>query len=209
MCRQFWWVACATVLPVPVSLAAQAAASDSIVYVLAPSSRFEVQTGSAGLFGFAGHDHLIRARVFAGQIVYRPDDPSASRVSIALQANRLEVLTPPDTAEIRKVTAVMRTDVLDVAHTPEIRFVSTQVRLRPQGFEIHGDLTIRGTTRPVVVDVRASVMADTLLATGSFAVKQTDFGIRPVRAGPAGVVKVADRIEFRIDAIAVRKPLSR
>jgi polyisoprenoid-binding protein YceI len=206
MRRRFWWVACIIVLLVPVSLTAQAAAGDSIVYVLAPTSRFEVRTGSAGLLGFAGHDHLIRARVFAGQIVYWPDDPSASRVSIALRADRLEVLTPPDTAEIRKVTASMDSEVLDVARFPEIRFVSTAVAPRPHGLEIRGDLTIRGVTQAVIVDVQTTVTRDTLTARGAFTVKQTDYGIRPYRGGPAGTVKVANRIEFRIDAIAVRGP---
>src|SRR2546422_5214423 len=42
--------------------AAQSAHGDSVVYDLAPTSRLEVRTGKAGLFGFAGHEHLIRAR---------------------------------------------------------------------------------------------------------------------------------------------------
>jgi hypothetical protein len=35
-------------------------------------------------------------------------------------------------------------------------------------------------------------------------VKQTDFGIRPYRGGPGGLVRVADRIAFRFRIIAVR-----
>jgi polyisoprenoid-binding protein YceI len=192
------------ILLAPATLLAQAGLGDSSVYVVAPGSRLEVRTGSAGLLGFVGHDHLIRARAFTGRIVYRSDTLSASRVEFVVRADSLEVLTPPDTEEIRKVTAVMRTEVLDVAHHSEIRFVSRRVRSRPQGFEIDGDFTIRGTTRPVEVDVRTRVMWDTLIASGAFALKQTDFGIHPPRAGPAGVVKVADRIRLQFDVVAIR-----
>lgn len=197
------WLACTAVLG-SAPLSAQTAATDSVVYRLSPASRIEIRTGSSGLLSFAGHAHRIRAPAVAGRIVYRPRDPAASRVVLVVRADSLEVLTPPDTAEIRKVTAVMETDVLDVARYPEIRFQSTQVIPRPQGFEITGDLTIRGTTRAVVVDARARVTADTLTATGAVTVKQTDFGIRPVRAGPAGVVRVADRIHLDFRVVAVR-----
>ena len=102
----------------------QAHPHDSVVYHLAPTSRFEVTTGKSGLFGFAGHEHTIRARAFSGRIVYRPDSIAASRIEITVLTDSLEVLTPPDTEEIRKVTASMRTEVLDVANYPEIRLVS-------------------------------------------------------------------------------------
>src|SRR2546422_4583055 len=45
---------------------AQGGEPDSVVYVLSAASRFEVKTGKAGLFGFAGHAHLIRARGVTG-----------------------------------------------------------------------------------------------------------------------------------------------
>jgi polyisoprenoid-binding protein YceI len=56
----------------------------------------------------------------------------------------------------------------------------------------------------VTVDVRLVQRADTLRAVGTFAVKQTDFGIRPYRGGPAGIVRVADRVTFSFEAVALR-----
>ncbi|MGH7537476.1 MAG: YceI family protein [Gemmatimonadales bacterium] len=188
---------------VPAAAAAQA--GDSVVYRFAPSSRFEVKTGKAGLFGFAGHDHVIRARWYSGRVVYHPDAPANSRVEIVVPTDSLEVLTPPDTEEIRKVTADMRTEVLDVARYPEIRFESRTVTPIPGGLRVLGRLVIKEVTREVSVDVRVAVGADTLRASGSFAVKQTDFGIRPSRGGPGGTVRVADRVTFRFEALAIRE----
>src|SRR6476661_7437993 len=70
---------------------------DSVVYRLASSSRLQVKTGKAGLFGFAGHTHVVQARGFQGKIVYYPGHPSSSHLDITVLTDRLEVLTPPDT----------------------------------------------------------------------------------------------------------------
>lgn len=183
----------------------QAEPRDSVVYVLSPASDFQVKTGKSGLFGFAGHDHIIRARAFAGQVVYYPDSIAASHVEITVRADSLEVLTPPDTEEIRKVTAAMRTQTLDVANYPEIRLVSRQAAWKDQRLDLIAALTIKGQTRDVPITVELQIGDDTLRATAGFAVKQTDFGIRPFRGGPAGTVRVADRVTFAITVVAIRR----
>jgi polyisoprenoid-binding protein YceI len=188
----------------PSPLRAQSGSGDSVVYVLSPASRFEVKTGKAGLFGFAGHDHRIRAHAVSGRVVYHPNALGDSRVEVTVPAESLEVLTPPDTAEIRKVTESMRGEVLHVDLYATISFVSTAVAPIPDGFHLQGLLTIVGQTRDVTADVRVEVGSDTLRATGSFSAKQTDFGIRPYRGGPAGTVRVADRVTFEFEAVGVR-----
>jgi polyisoprenoid-binding protein YceI len=177
---------------------------DSVVYRLAPGSRLEVKTGKAGLFGFAGHSHVIRARAFSGHVVYYPHAASRSHLQITVQTDSLEVLTPPDTAEIRKVTEAMRTEVLHTDQYHEIRLVTKEVTPTAHGFHIIGALTVVGQTRDVPIDVSVEPGVDTLRAHATFAVKQTDFGIKPYSGGPAGTVKVANRVTFTIDAVAVR-----
>jgi polyisoprenoid-binding protein YceI len=186
------------------SAAAQSGAHDSVVYLLTPASRFEVTTGKAGLFGFAGHEHLVRARSSSGRIVYRPNNPADSRVEIVVAAESLEVLTPPDTAEIRKVTETMRTAILRVDRYPVIRFASTSVTPTSDGLRVQGQLTLVGATRDVAAELRLDIAADTLRATGCFSVKQTDFGITPYRGGPGGTVRVADRVTIELAAVGLR-----
>lgn len=181
-----------------------ARAQSATIYVISPDSRFEVATAKSGLFSFVGHDHVIRARGVRGRIVYDRATPARSQVEIVVPAESLEVLTPPDTAEIRKVTAAMRVDVLDVAHHPEIWFVSRSAEPIPDGFRVRGDLILVGTAREVSVDVHVTAGPDTLLAAGTFAVNQTDFGIRPYHGGPGGLVRVADRVTFSFEAVARR-----
>jgi polyisoprenoid-binding protein YceI len=171
---------------------------------LTPASRFEVRTGKAGLFGFAGHSHVVRARSVNGWVAYREDNPLASRLEVRIPSESLEVLTPHDTAEIRKVTETMRTQVLRVSEFPEIRFTATVHSPRPRGFHLAGALTLVGRTRPVPVDAVVRMVGDTLWANGEFSAKQSDFGIKPISAGPGGTVKVADRVTFVFAAVAVR-----
>jgi polyisoprenoid-binding protein YceI len=177
---------------------------DSVVYRLAPSSRLEVKTGKAGLFGFAGHTHVIRARAFSGTVVYYPHAAARSHLQITVQADSLEVLTPPDTAEIRKVTEAMRTETLHIDQYHEIRLVSKKLTPTADGFHMIGALTLVGQTRDVPIDMTVEVGIDTLRAEATFAIKQTDFGIKPFSGGPAGTVKVADRVTFNIHAVAVQ-----
>lgn len=186
-------------------VAVQSPAGDSVVYSVAPASRLEVTTAKSGLLGFAGHEHTIRARSVSGRIVYRPDALSASLVEITVLTDSLEVLTPPDTEEIRKVTQSMRTEVLDVAHYPEIRLVSHRIEGTPGGGRVTmtAALTIKGQTREIPLTVDLAIGRDTLRATSTFRIKQTDFGIKPFRGGPGGTVRVADQVTFSIDVVGV------
>jgi hypothetical protein len=56
------------------------------------------------------------------------------------------------------------------------------------------------------MDVAVETTGDTLRAKGTFSVKQTDYGIKPFRGGPGGTVKVADKVTFDFEAVAVKRP---
>ena len=181
------------------------ASPDSIVYRIHPTSRLVVKTGKAGLFGFAGHTHVIRARGVSGVLVYHPGKPT-SYLRLKLPTDSLEVLTPPDTAEIRKVTEAMRTEVLHVDKYPEMTFAADSLLARNGKMELQLALSMEGTTRRVPVTAEVTLGSDSIRARGSFTAKQTDFGIKPYSGGPAGTVKVADRVTFCFDLLAVRGP---
>src|SRR5262245_15525412 len=123
-----------------VALASRAAAQgdppDSTVYHVVPASRFEVKTGKSGLFGFAGHTHVTRAHAVTGQVVLHQGYVAKSHVELSLPTDSLEVTTPPDTAEIRKVTATMREETLEVAQYPKIEFASKEVTPADSGYHL-------------------------------------------------------------------------
>lgn len=176
---------------------------DSGVFRIHPGSRLVVKTGKAGLFGFAGHTHVIRARGVSGELVYHPGEPT-SRLRLRVPTDSLEVLTPPDTAEIRQVTEAMRTEVLHPSRYPEMTFATDSLAATPGKIAMQLAVTMEGTTRKLPVTADVTIGPDTLRATGTFTAKQSDFGIKPYSGGPAGTVKVADRVTFCFDLVAVR-----
>ncbi len=184
------------------------AQTDSVVYHVDPGSRLVVKTGKAGLFGFAGHAHVIRAHTVLGTLVYHPGQPT-SHLSLKVPTDSLEVLTPPDTAEIRKVTQAMRTEVLHVDKYPEMTFAADSLDARSGKMQMQLDVTMEGKTRAIPVTADVTIGRDTIRAGGSFVAKQTDFGIKPFSGGPAGSVKVADKVTFCFDLVATRNQADR
>jgi polyisoprenoid-binding protein YceI len=190
---------------IPVEARAGQASSppDSSVYTLDPGSRLVVKTGTAGLFGFAGHRHIIHARGVTGELLYRPGR-AASALHLRVPTDSLKVLTPPDTAEIRKVTESMRTEVLHVDRYPEMRFAADSLDAHGGRMTLSLEVTMAGTTRMVPVTAEVTIGGDSIRALGTFTAKQSDFGIEPFSGGPAGTVKVADKVTFCFDLIGRR-----
>jgi len=85
-------------------------------------------------------------RIVDLQLEFDPDDLTASRVRVSLDAASIDTGVGPRDAHLRSA------DFLDVEHHPTIDFVSTRIEPHGRAYRVHGDLTIRGTTRPVVLE---------------------------------------------------------
>jgi polyisoprenoid-binding protein YceI len=69
-----------------------------------------------------------------------------SRVEATLEAASIDTGVEARDAHLRSA------DFLDAEQHPFITFRSTRIEPRGSGYAIHGDLTIRGVTRPVTLD---------------------------------------------------------
>jgi polyisoprenoid-binding protein YceI len=105
-------------------------------------------------------------------------------------------------------------DFFDVEHNPTITFASTAVRpLRDNTMELVGNLTVRGTTRPITLQVDfdgggASPMGDERIGFSAAAeVNREDFGLTWNVALETGglLVGKSARIESAVQAIAASK----
>jgi polyisoprenoid-binding protein YceI len=169
-------------------------------------SRALIDVGKAGAFSFAGHAHEVEAPLTSGVVHFDPDNVSKSDIRLEFNAAAMKVTGKGDPpADVPKVTDAMLGDqVLDVKRYPSITFESTAVSGRGSApgldLQITGNLTIRGTTKPVRAATSAKIDGDTLTATGRFAIKQTDFGIKPISVG--GVVKVKDELSITFTIVA-------
>jgi polyisoprenoid-binding protein YceI len=76
---------------------------------------------------------------------FRPDDLLASTVRVALDAASI------DTGQEARDQHLRSADFLDVESHPTIDFASTRIEQSGDRYLVHGDLTIRGVTRPVLL----------------------------------------------------------
>jgi polyisoprenoid-binding protein YceI len=165
-----------------------------------------IDVGKAGAFSFAGHTHEVEAPLTSGVVHFDPDNVSKSDLRLQFNAAEMKVTGKGDPpADVPKVTeAMLGEQVLDVKRYPSITFESTAVSGRGSAsaldLQITGNLTIRGTTKPVRAAATAKIDGDTLTGSGRFVIKQTDFGIKPISVG--GVVKVKDELSIAFTIVA-------
>ncbi|MFG1942199.1 YceI family protein [Nonomuraea sp. NPDC048826] len=174
-------------------------------YVLGPETgRLLVETRRTGLGAKAGHDLTIEATRWRGEAVVDLGDPGASRVSVEVDAGSLRVvsgtggvkpLTDADRADIERN---IRDKVLHAGRSPVIAFRSGQVTGTRESFQVEGELTLAGVTRPLTL----ACVHDGERVRGSATITQTRWGIKPYSAF-FGALKLDDDVEVRFDVALV------
>ena len=159
--------------------------------------RFQIQTGTSGLFGVFAHDHLIEAQKIEGCASIDAKDLTHSSIKVTFATASVRVMDPKESPKDRaKVQETMESEVLGVSEFPRVVFESTSIERGEgsDGFRVHGNLTIRGKTQPVVVPVTFTRVEEGVYrARGEYKFKQSSFGIRPVQLA-GGTVKVKDEV---------------
>ena len=78
----------------------------------------------------------------------------------------------------------MEKDVLRISEFPRIVFESTSIELggAANQLKVHGNLTIRDKTQPVVIPLTFKRLSDgSYQADGKYNFKQSSFGIKPIQ----------------------------
>lgn len=139
-----------------------------------------------------------------GKIHLDEDDPSRSSVEATIDVASIDTRQKDRDAHLRSA------DFFDVENYPTMEFRSTAVEPVSEGrYRVTGDLTIRGTTRPVVLDVREGGRvkdpwgADRIAFSAEGTIDRTEFGLRWNQALEAGGVVVSNDVKISIDAQAV------
>jgi hypothetical protein len=166
----------------------------------AQRSTLTVRVYKSGLFSAFADNHVIRAPIASGSI--SPDGPLA--VEISVRSAGLTVLDPDASAGTRaEVQArMLGPEVLDTARYPDITFASTAVTAAgADRWTVTGNLTLHGQTRSTTV----TVTRQDGRFRGSVPLKQTDFGIRPIRI-MGGTVNVKDELKVEFDIVTQKLP---
>lgn len=134
-----------------------------------------------------------------GTIVYDADKPEASRVEVTLPLTGLDSHVPKLDEHLRSA------DFFDAARHPLITFRSTRVEAAGTNrLKVTGDLTVRGVTRPVVLDVVVNKVGEHPMTRKPMAgfdatttLQRSAFGL------DRGVPNVSDEVTIRISTEAV------
>ncbi len=139
----------------------------------------------------------------SGRLEFDPKSPTATRISAALDAGTI------DTNDARRDAHLKSADFFDAAQHPEITFQSTKVEPKGEsGFTVYGDLSIRGTTKPVTFDAELEGIAfdpqggQHLGAVGTLVIDRKDWGLvwnQPIADG----VLVGDKVKIELGLEAV------
>ncbi len=161
---------------------------------------FRIKTDTSGLFGAFAHEHEIEAQKIEGCAVIDSANPTRSSIKLTFTTADIRVMDPKEAKDRPKVQETMEREVLQVSQFPRITFESTSIETSgANAYRVHGNLTIRGRTQPVIIPVTMTrVEGGIYRATGTYKFKQTTFGIRPVQLA-GGTVKVKDEIATQFE----------
>jgi polyisoprenoid-binding protein YceI len=156
------------------------------------SSVITVRVSKTGLFSALAHDHVIEARGLRGTL----QTEGTTGIEFTLEARQLKV-TDPDVSEKdrNEIQQTMDEKVLEINKFPEIRFQSISVESQGSGrWQIRGNLSLHGQTHPIAFAVQESSKR----YRGTTTMKQTDFGIEPIKIA-GGTIRVKDEITIEFD----------
>jgi polyisoprenoid-binding protein YceI len=144
-------------------------------------------------------------RTLAGKVTFSPDAPEQAVVEAEVEVASIH------TREDKRDEHLRSADFFDAANFPKITFKSTSIKRDGDDLALTGDLTIRGTTKPVTFQVEALSPEQTdpwggkRVGTSATAkIKRSDFGITWNAALETGGVVVGDEIKIALDIELVK-----
>jgi len=197
-------------LAIVVCITATDAVDSRAVYTIdSQKSKIEIQVAREGFLKAFGHDHLVSATQFSGEIQVNQAKLEESSVTLNVDAKSLEVIDPGESEKDRKEVqnTMLGEQVLDVARYSQIQFASSSIRVVSGKKDLYqlqaeGTLVLHGTKKPVTVPVRLQIGEDnTLAAYAEVSLLQTDFGITPIKVA-GGTVRVKDKLKLTFHILA-------
>jgi len=133
-------------------------------------------------------------RLASGRYLLDDGDLSRSTIEAVIDAGSVDTDEPERDAHLRSA------DFLDVTRYPTIAFRSTRIeQAEGDHWKVTGNLTLRGTTRSVVLDVqRSTAEGSRASAHASTTIDRRDFGI--TYSGYA----VGKQVAITIDAVGIK-----
>lgn len=143
---------------------------------------------------------------FSGTVNFDEDTPTNTSVHVEIEAASI------DTQEEDRDNHLRSGDFLDVENYPKLIFAGKEVKQTGDNEgKLIGDLTIRGVTKEVVLDVEYAGQAKSPWGTysagfyGTTEINRKDFGLTWNQTLETGGILVGDKIKIEIDLEIVKQ----
>ena len=142
-----------------------------------------------------------------GTVDYDGRDLTKAKVNATIDVNSV-------TTRVAKRDEHLKTpDFFDVANHPTMTFVSTAITRGADGkYKMTGNLTLRGVTKPVTLDLEtpAGPVTDhtgtvNMGAAESWTINRKDFGVNYHQVLDYGVLGVADEVHIQLDVELIQR----
>jgi polyisoprenoid-binding protein YceI len=187
-------------------------ADAQVTFEAIPTGDYKLDPGHS-VIGFAIKHFeisLVRGRFkdFNGAVHYDASDVTKSTVEFTAKVESI------DTGVEGRDKHLRTADFFDVAKYPEMTFKSTKVEKKGKGYVLHGDLTLKGVSKPVSLpftltgavkdnrgNMRFGIAAETKI-------NRRDYGITWGAKMPNGGLNVADEvtIDLQLEALKAAPP---
>ena len=139
-----------------------------------------------------------RFRKFDAQIAFDPKKPEAGKVAFTIDMGSATFGSPEVDVELPKATW------FNVPKFPQATFQSSAIKAVGAGrFEVAGKLSIKGSSRDVVVPVALTLGAGSTTATGAFAIKRLEFKIGEGDWADTSMVANDVQVKFKLNLSGV------
>ena len=145
---------------------------------------------------------------FEGKIIADPNDLSGASAEVEIDAQSIDTKVQDRDQHLRGA------DFFDVEKYPKITFRSTDIQPKAGQsgeYRLTGDLTIRGITRPVTLDVTYNGHGkdpwggERIAFSAEGVINRKDFGLNWNTVLESGGVLVGDQVKLSIDVEAIRQ----
>jgi polyisoprenoid-binding protein YceI len=153
--------------------------------------------------------HLMVSKVrgrfaeFSGDIEVG-EDPAATSVSVSIDASSIT------TGDVTRDGHLRSGDFFEAEAHPSVTFTSTKVEGKGDAWKLHGDLSVRGVTKPVVLDVEYAGLSNDpwgnarIGFSASTELDREDWGLTWNQALESGGVLVGKKVKIELEIEAVK-----
>ncbi|MEO5689225.1 MAG: YceI family protein [Burkholderiaceae bacterium] len=130
---------------------------------------------------------------WTADIAFDPKKPETGKVAFTIATGSATFGVPETDVEVPKAVW------FNVAKFPNATFASTSIKAKGGGkFDVTGKLSVKGTTKDIVVPIVLTQAGATTTATGTFAIKRIEFKIGEGEWTDTGTVADDVQVKFKI-----------